>query len=97
MAPGNGDANQEAELRRLAERRADAKLGFRSHALVFVLVNAGLATLNFVTSPGYLWFYWPLFGWGLGLAAHAFSVYGASPTLREDAIASEMERLKRRP
>ena len=45
------------------------------HAAVFVLVNAGLTALNLMRRPEQLWFYWPLFGWGLGLALHAWIVY----------------------
>lgn len=89
-------ATEEADLRRMAERRADAKLGFRHHALVYVVVNAGLAGLNLLTSPQTLWFYWPLFGWGIGLAAHGLSVYGSSTEGRERAVQAEMEKLRRR-
>jgi hypothetical protein len=39
------DTDAEADLRRKAERSADAKPGFRTHALVCVLVNLGLAAL----------------------------------------------------
>ena len=28
------------------------------------------------TSPDILWFYWPLFGWGIGMATHAVRVFG---------------------
>ena len=59
----------EAELRSLAIRRADMKLGFRAHVAAYVIVNAGLALINLVTTPYHLWFYWPMIGWGLGLAA----------------------------
>ena len=85
----------DADLRRRAERRVAAKAGFHTHAMVFVLVNAGLLGVNLLTSPHYLWVGWPIFGWGIGLAAHGFSVYGSRPRWREDAIAREMERLRR--
>jgi hypothetical protein len=90
------DLDTDADLRRMAERRADAKLGFRSHALVYVIVNAGLAALNLLTSPQLLWFYWPLMGWGIGLVAHGVSVYLPRTDLRERAVAAELERLRRR-
>jgi hypothetical protein len=38
-------------------------------------VNALLIIVNLSTTPDKLWFYWPLLGWGIGLAAHAFGVY----------------------
>lgn len=44
------------------------------HAAIFVVVNAGLTTLNLMRRPEQLWFYWPLCGWGLGLALHAWIV-----------------------
>ncbi len=89
------DHRTEAELRKIAERRADAKIGFRNHAMIYGLVNAGLAGLNLATSPHYLWFVWPLFGWGIGLAAHGLSVYGATGGGRERAVQAELERLRR--
>ena len=46
--------DEELRLRRIAERRADAKLGFRSHLMVYAIVNAGLVAINLTTSPGYL-------------------------------------------
>ncbi len=84
----------EEDLRRLAERRADAKLGFRHHAFVFAVVNAGLAGVNLLTSPGYLWFVWPLGGWGIGLLSHGLSVYGVMAGDREAMIEREMTRLR---
>ncbi len=89
------DIRSDEELRRAATRRADAKIGFRAHALVYVMVNLGLAALNLVTSPGHIWFPWPLAGWGIGLIAHGLSVYGATSMGREAMIAKEMERLRR--
>ena len=88
------DPTSEEDLRRRAVRRANAKLGFRSHLITFVLVNGGLAALNLVTSPQYLWFAWPMFGWGIGLVAHGVAVYGGGGDLREDMIAREMEALR---
>jgi hypothetical protein len=90
------ELRSDAELRKIAERRADAKIGFRNHALIYGLVNAGLAALNLATSPQTLWFVWPLFGWGIGLAAHGLAVYGAMGAGREQAVQAEMERLRRR-
>ncbi|HEY8601434.1 MAG TPA: 2TM domain-containing protein [Thermomicrobiales bacterium] len=50
---------------------------FIGHALTFALVIGGLAVLNLATSPGYPWFLWPLFGWGIGLAKQGASVFQA--------------------
>ena len=89
--------DEELRLRRLAERRADAKLGFRSHLAVYAIVNAGLVAINLATSPGYLWFVWPMAGWGIGLLAHGFSVYAHAGDQRERMVEKEMARLRNNP
>ena len=58
-------------LRTPRERR----IGLYTHLVIFVVVNAGLTTLNLVRRPDKLWFYWPLLGWGAGVALHAWIVY----------------------
>jgi hypothetical protein len=58
-----------------ARRHAQRVRGFYTHALVYGVVNAGLFALNLLASPGRLWFGWTTFGWGIGLLAHAVSVF----------------------
>jgi len=53
------------EARVLARRR-----GFMSHLFPYILVNAFLFAINYLTG-GPWWFVWPVLGWGLGLAFHA--------------------------
>jgi hypothetical protein len=50
---------------------------FRAHLAVYLVFAAFFFVLNMLTGPGELWFYWPMLGWGLGLALHAIAVYGA--------------------
>ncbi|WP_437227232.1 2TM domain-containing protein [Planctomicrobium sp. SH661] len=56
-----------------AEQRAHQI--FYVHAGVYVAVNAMLAYIDLTTNPDRLWFFWPLAGWGIGLAAHAIAVF----------------------
>lgn len=49
---------------------------FWIHLTVFVIVNAGLITLNLVKQPDKLWFHWVLMGWGAGVLLNAFQVFG---------------------
>ena len=56
------------------KRVADMK-DFIEHLTAFVIVNGALLVLNVVTSPGYLWFLWVTFSWGIGLAFHAVDVF----------------------
>ena len=83
------------ELRRRAERRVRAKLGFRTHLFVYLVVNGGLVLLNLITSPGYLWCLWVISGWGIGLTAHGLAVYGSGDVDRERMVQTEMARLRR--
>ena len=61
-----------------ARQRVEALRGFYMHLAVFVVVNAGLFVLDILSSGG-TWFFWPLFGWGIGLAVHAVSVFARGP------------------
>jgi hypothetical protein len=87
--------DRELELRHLAERRADAKMSFRTHLLAYVLVNAGLVAINLLTSPGSFWAIWPMLGWGLGVVAHGVAVYTDTGDMRERAVQAELERLRK--
>ena len=62
-----------------AKERVEAIKGFYIHATIYVLVNLGLFSINALTA-GTWWFYWPLIGWGIGLTAHAVSVFLAGET-----------------
>jgi hypothetical protein len=59
---------------RAAVRRLSHDRGFVIHFAAYVAVNALLIAINLVTTPGKYWFYWPLLGWGLGIAGHTFGV-----------------------
>ncbi len=58
-----------------AKDRVEELRGFYSHLAAYVLVNCFLFFVNLQTSPNHLWFYWPLMGWGIGLALHAVGVF----------------------
>jgi len=58
-----------------AKKRVEEIKGFYSHLIVYVSVNIVLLIINLVTSPGSLWFFWPLLGWGIGVFFHAMGVF----------------------
>jgi hypothetical protein len=84
------------DLRRIARRRAGAKLGLYIHAAVYVAVNAFLALVQLQTTPALHWNLWPLAGWGLGLAIHAAVVMLSASGLREKMEADELKKLESR-
>ncbi len=87
----------EQDLQRRASRRVKQKMGFYIHATVYLLVNLGLAAINFA-SGGKAWHLWPLAGWGLGLAIHGFVTFASlnGDGLRERMLDDEVERLRRK-
>lgn len=57
------------------QKRVETKLGFYNHLSVYVIVMAGLLTINLLTNPRNLWFIWPLVGWGVAILFHLFGVF----------------------
>jgi hypothetical protein len=84
------------DLKRIARRRAGAKLGLYIHASVYVAVNTFLALVQMQTTPQLHWNLWPLAGWGLGLAIHAALVLLAASGLRAKMEAEELRKLESR-
>ena len=85
------------EIDRLARKRAGAKLGWYTHAAVYVAVNLVLFAISEQGFGQRRWTMFPLLGWGLGLALHGISVFvlGAGSSLRERLVEKERERLQR--
>ena len=81
----------ETELRRLAERRVDAKASFWIHAAIFVVVNAGMVFGNSGASP---WFLWSAGCWALALIAQGAAAYFPIKNLRRRAVDAELARLR---
>ena len=83
-------------IEREARRRVGMKMGFYIHALVFVLVNAGMFALNLALG-GTRWAHFPAYGWAVGLAIHGIVVFARVQGygLRETMLQREMEKLRR--
>ena len=82
LHPVSSPTADTAKLER-AKRRVAAIKGFYVHLFVFALVLGGLFVINAATG-GRWWVLWVLFGWGIGMVAHAFAVFGRAPRLIAD-------------
>ena len=65
--------------------------GVAVHLLVYLGVNTVLVIVNLTTSPETLWSIWPILGWGIGLAGHAYLVYRAVLKKTVQRYATEQE------
>ena len=87
---------EDQDAYRKAKGRVEAKLGFYWHLGVYLAVNALLVIINLSTSREYLWFKWPLLGWGIGVFFHGLAVFrlssGRLADMKERMIAEEMKK-----
>ncbi len=82
------------DLREIAIKRLKKRGEFRSHLIVYLLVNAFLWAIWAVGDGS--GFPWPLFvtgGWGVGLLLDAWETYGRRPITEQD-VEAEMRRLE---
>ncbi|MGQ8337842.1 2TM domain-containing protein [Sunxiuqinia sp. A32] len=61
-------------LQQTAQSRTKAKVEFKIHLINYIVINAILAVINLTLTPGYLWFKWPLLGWGIGIVLHRINI-----------------------
>jgi hypothetical protein len=88
-----GRPDPEAELRKLALHQLKKKRDFRAHVVIYLIVNVALIVIWALTGAGYFWPIFVIVGWGIGVAANAWDVYGRRP-ITEDEIRREADRLR---
>lgn len=75
---------------------AEARVNFRSHARVYIIINVLIWAFWYFTraKEGYYDGFWPIYptlGWGIGLFSHYMGVYKDN----RNAIEREVEKIKR--
>ena len=89
------DAGREQLLRDKAVRQLKKRRDFRSHLLVYILVNTFVVVIWVLTDPhGFFWPVFPIAAWGIGVIMNAWDVYGRQEITEED-IHREMDRLSK--
>jgi len=81
-------ALNDTQLRELAHKRVE----FRTHLVVYIVINTSLWIIWYATGGNYPWPVWPLVGWGIGLFFHYVFDYRSSRIFSEQ---EEYERLKK--
>lgn len=59
-----------------ARKKVQEIKGFYVHFVVYAIVILLIIIVNLRFVPQYHWFWYPMFGWGLGLFFHWFGVIG---------------------
>ena len=54
-------------------RMEKAKRSFTIHLIVYIIVNVMLIAINLIYTPKTIWFFYPLLGWGIGIAIHYYA------------------------
>jgi uncharacterized membrane protein len=86
-------ADTEQEIREQAITRLKQKRDFKTHLLIYVTVNTFLVVIWAVTGADFFWPIFPILGWGIGVVANAWDVYGRKP-ISEEEIRREADRLR---
>jgi len=61
-----------------------------THLIVYILVNVLLIAINLIYVPQKIWFFYPLIGWGIGVAVHyLFNVRWLEKSLIEKEAKAE--------
>ena len=79
-----------------ATKQVEAMTGFYIHLVVFLLVNALLLVVNWLTSPNFWWVVFPFVGWGIGVVAHGVAVFSRTPNFVTRWKQRKIEQLKAR-
>ena len=58
-----------------ARKHVEDLKGFYSNLLTYCLVIPFLIVINYKTYWNFKWFWFPVFGWGIGLSLHAYHVF----------------------
>lgn len=90
------EANQNSENNSYykAKQRVKEMKEFYGNLISYCVVIPFLIFINYYTYWGFQWFWFPLFGWGLGLTIHGFSVFGYGSNWEERKIKELMDKEK---
>ncbi len=78
-----------------AKNRVEEIKGFYGNLISYCLVIPFLIFINYQTSWKFQWFWFPMFGWGMGVIFHAFGVFGYGKSWEERKIKEIMEQEER--
>ncbi len=75
-----------------AKKQVEELKGFYGNIIAYCVVIPFLIFINYSTSWEHKWFWYPMFGWGLGIVIHAFQVFGYGSDWEERKIREYMNK-----
>ena len=86
------DRNTKEDAYYRAKKRVEEIKGFYGNLTSYCLVIPFLIFINYSTSWDFQWFWFPMFGWGMGVIIHGFTVFGYGKTWEERKIKEILEK-----
>ncbi len=77
-----------------AQKRMKEIKDFYINLISYCIVIPFLIFINLFTKSSFHWFWFPIFGWGIGVASHAFQVFGVGDSWQEKKIREIMNNQK---
>ncbi|KQS90121.1 2TM domain-containing protein [Chryseobacterium sp. Leaf394] len=77
-----------------ARKKVKEMKSFYANLISYCIVIPFLIFVNLFTSREYLWFWWPMLGWGIGVASHGFQVFAIGDSWQERKIQEIMNKQK---
>ena len=74
LSTKNESIMKNREAYQWTKERAKAKSAFDLHLTIYSAIIILLATINFSTTPEYLWIKWPLIAWSIVVFLYALRV-----------------------
>lgn len=93
--PASIDTKSQDKAYERAKKRVKEIKGFYGNLISYCTVIPFLIFVNLYTQNNYYWFWWPLLGWGVGVASHAFQVFGIGISWQEKKIQEIMDKQKK--
>lgn len=76
--------NTDYERYQKAKKQVNEIKGFYVHFTCYILVMIVLVYINLKYTPQYLWFFWSMLGWGIGVFSHALKAFNWFPFLNKE-------------
>ncbi|WP_294322441.1 2TM domain-containing protein [uncultured Chryseobacterium sp.] len=75
-----------------AQKRVKEIKSFYSNLISYCIIIPFLVIINLLTTPENIWFFFPMLGWGIGVAAHGMSIFAIGKKWEDKKIRQILEK-----